>query len=63
MKDKDGFTSYRELTSDELDAALMIEKATIEAYAGRLDKSAEFWKAVENKVELEGAMRQIISTE
>jgi hypothetical protein len=61
MEDKDNFTSFRELTSGELDAALMVEKGSIEAYSGNLARSAEFWKAVENKVKIERLMNEITS--
>ena len=61
MENKDNFTSFRELNIGELEAALMVEKATIEAYKGDLSKSAEFWKAVENKLKLERALKEINS--
>jgi hypothetical protein len=61
MKDKDNFTSFRELNIGELEAALMVEKSTIEDYKGNLSKSAEFWKAVENKLKLERTLKEINS--
>jgi hypothetical protein len=63
MEDKDNFTSFQKLNIGELDGALMVEKSMIEAYTGNLSKSAEFWKAVENKLKLERALRKINSAE
>jgi hypothetical protein len=59
MNDTDDFISHRELSTQELETALLIEKGTIEAYAGNLPKSMEFWKAVENKVRIEAELRKV----
>ena len=61
MKNTDDFVSHPELSADELETALLIENGTIEAYEERLDKSKEFWKAVENKVKIERALKEITS--
>ena len=59
MNDTDDFVSHRELTTEELETALLIEKGAIEAYAGNLAKSKEFWKAVENKVRIETELKKV----
>lgn len=58
MNDTDDFVSHRELSTEDLKTALLIEKGAIEAYGGNLSKSKEFWKAAENKVRIEAELRK-----
>lgn len=58
MNDTDDFVSHRELSTEELETALLVEKGAIEAYGGNPAKSKEFWKAVENKVRIEDELRK-----
>jgi hypothetical protein len=53
------FISLRELSADGLEAALLIKKGMIEAYAGNLTKSKDFLKAVDNKVKIETKLRKV----
>jgi hypothetical protein len=59
MNNTEDFISHRELSTDELETALLIEEGAIEAYRGNLVKSKEFWKAVENKVKIETELKKI----
>ncbi len=46
------------LPTSELEAELLIHRGTIEAYKGNLDRSAEFWKAVEMKNKIEAELKR-----
>lgn len=46
------------LSKEELETALLIEQGAIEAYSRNLPKSKEFWKAVENKVKIQSALKK-----